>query len=147
MAKEALVVRSSDGEPIDLLGVRIRFICGGEATSKAWSLIENIVPRDAGAPPHYHPWDEAYYVVEGEVDFTVDGRTERVRAGDFIYAPADAVHAYAGVSDKPARLLIFDAPAHAEALFRELHEKVTELPRDLPIMAEIGGRHGISFVR
>lgn len=147
MAKEALVVRSSDRELFDLLGVGIRFVCGADETGRAWSLMENIVPKHTGAPPHYHPWDEAYYVVEGEVDFTVDGRSERVRAGDFIYAPADVVHAYSGVSDEPARLLIFDVPAHAEALFRELHEKVAELPRDLPIMAEIGGRHGISFVR
>ena len=147
MAKEALIVRSSDRAPLDVLGVGIRFVCGANETGQAWSLMENIVPKDAGAPPHYHPWDEAYFVVEGEVDFTVDGLCERVRAGDFVYAPADAVHAYTGVSDEPARLLIFDAPAHAESLFRELHERVIELPRDLPIMAEIGARHGISFVR
>jgi hypothetical protein len=42
-------------------------------------------------------------------------------------------------------MLIFDAPAHAEAFFRELHREVSEAPRDLPKLPAIGARHGVLF--
>ena len=58
-------------------------------------------------------------MVEGEITFTLDGESRRVGSGDFVYAPSGTVHGFSGSSDSPARVLIFDAPAHAEAFFRE----------------------------
>src|SRR6266478_305789 len=80
-----------------------------------------------------------------EVEFQIGERRERVRAGDFIYAPGGAMHAFHGVSQVAARMLIFDVPAHAEAFFRELHREVTEVPRDLAKLPAIGARHGLLF--
>jgi hypothetical protein len=54
-----------------------------------------------------------------------------VRGGEFVYAPAGTEHAFHGVSDMPARLPIFDAPAHTEAFFREIDREIRDLPRDL----------------
>ena len=147
MSKQALIVRSHEGNILTVLGVPLRFVCGAEQTDKAWSLMENVLPKHVGPPPHHHPWDEAYYVVEGEVDFVIAGRPERLRGGDFVYAPANTVHSFNGASDEPARILVFDAPAHAKAFFEELHDARLEFPRDLSKMAEAGDRHGITFVR
>lgn len=147
MSKQALIVRSHEGNILNVLGVPLRFLCGAEQTGNAWSLMENVLPKHAGPTPHHHPWDEAYYVVEGEVDFMIEGRPQRIRAGDFVYAPANTVHAFSGASDEPARMLVFDAPAHAEAFFEELHDEGAQVPRDLQKVAEVGDRHGITFVR
>jgi quercetin dioxygenase-like cupin family protein len=145
-SEEAVAVRKGDGDEMSVLGVGVRFLCHAEQTRNAWSLIETVVPKDAGPPPHDHPWDEAYYVVEGEVSFTLGARNEVVKA-DFLYAPAGTLHAFRGTSEHPARMLIFDAPAHAEAFFQEIAREVTELPRDLPKVPEIGSKHRIRFVR
>lgn len=130
-----------------VLGVAVRFLCRAEDTGHVWSLMETLIPLDAGPPPHHHPWDEAYFVTAGEVEFEIDGRRERVCAGDFVYAPGGTVHAFHGVSAIPARMLIFDAPAHAEAFFKDVAREVTEMPRDLPKVPEIGDRHGLHFLR
>jgi len=105
-----------------------------------------VIPKDAGPPPHAHPWDEAYFVLDGEVEVQIGDRRERVRAGDFVYAAGGTVHAFHGVSDVPARMLIFDAPAHAEAFFKDIDREVTELPRDLWKVPEIGSRHQLHFL-
>jgi hypothetical protein len=44
-------------------------------------------------------------------------------------------------------MLVFDAPAHAESFFRDVHEQVREMPRDLGTMLEIGTRHQVEFAR
>lgn len=108
--------------------------------------MESVIPTNAGPPPHQHPWDEAYFILEGEVEFQVGTHCERVRAGDFLYAPSNTVHAFRGLSQTPARMLVFDAPAHAEAFFNELDREAIEMPRDLSKLPAIAARHGLHVV-
>lgn len=143
---EPLIVKSGRGETLDVLGVTIRFLSRAEDTAKAWSLMENIIPEGAGPPPHFHPWGEAYYLISGEVEFQVGDETLRVSGGDFVYAPANTVHAFQGASKTPARMLIFDAPAHAEGFFKEIDREVRKLPDDLAKMPAIGDRHQVTFL-
>jgi quercetin dioxygenase-like cupin family protein len=145
MSKQTVVVKHGEAEELSVMGAAVRFLCAGEQTDKAWSLMEVEVPERAGPPPHQHPWDEAYYVVAGEVRFQLGAREQLFKAGDFIYAPGGTVHGFQGASVHPARLLIFDAPAHAESFFREAAREVRELPRDLAKMPAIGERHQIHF--
>ena len=43
---------------------------------------------------HYHLTDEWWVVLEGEIDWEIEGRAElvRARAGDFVFAPARHCH-------------------------------------------------------
>jgi quercetin dioxygenase-like cupin family protein len=145
MSKQMVVVKQGQAEELNAMGAAVRFLCGAEKTGRAWSLMEVEVGEKVGPPPHHHPWDEAYYVVLGTVRFTLDGREQLFKAGDFIYAPGGTVHGFQGASPEPARILIFDAPAHAESFFRELNREVKEMPRDLPKALAIGERHQIHF--
>ena len=65
MSKQVVVVKKGEGEPINVMGARLNFLCGADKTERAWSLMEAVLPKDSGPPPHDHPWDEAYYVIEG----------------------------------------------------------------------------------
>jgi quercetin dioxygenase-like cupin family protein len=101
--------------------------------------------KRAGPPLHEHAWDEAYYVVEGQVRFTLGDRALDVQAGDFLYAPGGVPHGFQGASDRPARMLIFDAPAHAEDFFRDMDREVKAFPEEAYKIPEIGQRHAIRF--
>jgi quercetin dioxygenase-like cupin family protein len=146
MGKEAVVVERGRAEAADVMGVEVRFLCTGERTGREWSLIECSVPKDAGPPPHEHAWDEAYYIVAGQARFTIGDRELIAQAGDFLYAPGGTVHSFQGAGDEPARLLVFDAPAAAEAFFREAAAEVRNVPQDFAKVPGIGARHGIRFV-
>jgi quercetin dioxygenase-like cupin family protein len=147
MDRHPVTTARDEGETLGVLGTRLRFLCLPEQTGGAFSLMEAVMPLGAGPPAHEHPWDEAYYVVEGEVDFVLGDDARRVRAGDFLYAPGGTAHAFKGASESPARVLVFDAPAAAEGFFRDVHREVREMPRDLPLVAAIGERHRLRFVR
>ena len=109
-------------------------------------MFEEEVPLGMGPPPHRHDWDEAYYVLDGEVDFTIDGAPARSRPGDFNYFPRNTIHSFKGASSSPAHVLIFAAPAHASEFFEEVSSEVRDLPDDLRKIPEIGLRHGIEFM-
>jgi quercetin dioxygenase-like cupin family protein len=146
MTKEPVVVEQGRAETLDVMGAQVSFLCPAQATGRAWSLIEVTAPKDAGPPPHEHPWDEAYYVLAGSARFQVGDRHLVVHQGDFLYAPGGTVHAFQGASEEPARLLIFDAPAAAEAFFRDAAAEIQEMPRDLQKVPGIGARHRIRFL-
>ena len=46
----------------------------------------------------------------------------------------------------PARVLIFAAPAHSSAFFKDVNREVRIVPEDLTKVPEIGQRHGIEFM-
>lgn len=145
MGRQLVIVRQGEGESLSVMGAGVKFLCPADRTDRSWSLMEVALPREAGPPPHVHAWDEAYYVVDGQVRFTLEGRDQVVGAGDFIYAPGGTVHGFQGCSEQPARVLIFDAPAHAESFFREVDREVRG-PADMPKVPQIGSRHGIQFL-
>jgi quercetin dioxygenase-like cupin family protein len=48
----------------------------------------------AVAHPHDHPFEEAYYILEGEVDVVADGDRYALRAGDVFWTGVGCVHAF-----------------------------------------------------
>jgi quercetin dioxygenase-like cupin family protein len=147
MQTPSMIVKSQDVQPLHVLGTEVRFLCEGHRTNNVWSLMEVTLPQDAGPPPHSHDWDEAYFVSEGEVQFTVGDQCFTATTGDFVYTPSSVVHGFRGASQRPARVLIFDAPAHAGTFFKRVDREVKELPRDLPKVLDIGEETGIRFAQ
>ncbi|MFA9444246.1 cupin domain-containing protein [Egicoccus sp. AB-alg6-2] len=62
----------------------------------------------AGA--HDHPFEEAYLILEGEVETVIDGRTYRLGPGDVAFAGVASTHEFANVGDGPVRWLETQAP-------------------------------------
>ncbi len=95
MTKQALMIRKGQAQTLRVLGTEVRFLCDADATDHAWSLMDLFVPRNSGPPPHEHDWDEAYYITEGSIEFTIGTQPVLAAAGDFIYAPAGTIHGFA----------------------------------------------------
>ena len=144
MNRQPVILKSAQVPPLSVLGTEVRFLCEAQATGGAWSLMEVVLPRDSGPPLHEHDWDEGYYITEGAVEFTVGARSVLAVPGDFLYTPAGMLHAFRGVAGL-SRVLILDVPAHAGKFFKEVDREVTELPRQLSKVVEIGARNGIRF--
>ncbi len=99
----------------------------GTETNGAFGLLEFTVPpaatpdqprlgvrahRDAGE-------DEAWYILEGELIFTIGERTVHARAGTFLFVPRGVLHATVNPSTQPARYLAWFTPAGMEGYFAE----------------------------
>jgi quercetin dioxygenase-like cupin family protein len=142
----ATIVRAGERKPLNVLGMPLRFLCDSRETGERWSLFDEDIPFGMGPPPHRHDWDEAYYVLDGEVDFEIDGDSVTIRAGDFARLPASTIHGFKGASPAGARVLIFAQPGHASQFFEQLNEEVRSLPEDLEKLPEIASRHGIEMM-
>jgi mannose-6-phosphate isomerase-like protein (cupin superfamily) len=142
----AVTIKAGEREALNVLGMPMWMLCEARETGGAWSLFEEDVPLGMGPPPHRHDWDEAYYILDGEVEFEIDGKPVKSSKGDFNYLPRNTVHGFKGASAAPARVLIFAAPAHGSEFFHELNDEVRAIPEDLAKIPKIGERHGIHFM-
>lgn len=109
------------------------------------SLFEERSPPGGGVPMHVHEReDETFQVLEGTVEFVVEGRAIIARQGDSVWAPRGVPHAWRVVGDAPVRLLFAATPSGIEGMFEEL-ATLPKGPPDLAKVAEICGRFGVRF--
>lgn len=50
------------------------------------------MPAGTGSEPHSHPNEQWVYVLQGMMDWTIEGQRQIVNTGELVYVPADAVH-------------------------------------------------------
>ena len=69
-------------------------------------------PHGEGPDVHTHrDEDDAFYVLQGELTFIVDGAEVVARAGTFVLVPPGVAHTFTNRGDIEARFLNVHAPA------------------------------------
>ena len=64
--------------------------------------------RGSSIHEHFHPQEEVYEVVEGELEVTIDGEVQIARAGVVAIVPGNVRHSVKALSD--GRAIIVDYP-------------------------------------
>jgi mannose-6-phosphate isomerase-like protein (cupin superfamily) len=91
------------------------------------SVVDNTVPANWPGPYlHRHDFDEAFYVLEGELTFQVEDVVITKRAGELAFAPRGVAHTLANHSDAPARYVLVCTPAGFERYFARMNENPPE---------------------
>jgi mannose-6-phosphate isomerase-like protein (cupin superfamily) len=101
-------------------GTRTEIHLDGADTGGAFCLLVDNPPVSWSLPPHLHTdGAETIHVVEGEFEMTIDGRVERVVAGQTVHIPAGVVHSGVNVGPSPGRRLPTFSSVGMEEFFRE----------------------------
>jgi quercetin dioxygenase-like cupin family protein len=126
---------SEQADDFEVNGERIRPLLS-HLTGSPIEVIEQGGQRGSGPPPHHHPWDEIFFVLEGELDVTIgDDQVQRMGPGSIAHVPGGTVHSFRNVSDQ-MRLLSITTEGRAVEMFTALaNVPPTEYP-------EVGPRFG-----
>jgi quercetin dioxygenase-like cupin family protein len=74
---------------------------GGFAMAGAEAVVEPLA--DSGPVPMNHPGEELVIVLEGRMEFEVDGECHEVEAGDSIHFRSVRPHSWRNPTEEPAR--------------------------------------------
>lgn len=120
---EYLAVPPGGGEQLNVRGSTLLFKAVAATTGGAFSLHERHVPAGGRRPPpHVHPdRTEAFWVLDGEAEFELDGDLIRAGSGSFVLVPGGVTHTFGAPADTAAHVLVLHAPA-LDQYFRELAE-------------------------
>ncbi len=103
-----------------------RVLVRSEESGGAVALVENTVPAGwAGTPLHHHAFDEAFYVLDGELTLQLGDEVITRGPGELAFAPGGVHHAVANPAARPARYLLVCTPGGFERYFAELAAEAT----------------------
>ena len=128
--------------PVNVVGEAITILAGGDLSKPFEVHIQQGV-QGGGPPPHFHPWDEAFYVIDGQVEVTVDGQSNTVSSGGYVHIPAGTIHAYRNLSTTAKIIGVVSDPRGGQFFAAMAQLKV---PEDLARMFEVAERKGVTFL-
>ncbi len=111
-------------------GILWTMLADASDTGGRWSMMEQLLPKGSGPPPHKHLWsDETFYILDGTITFLLQDEIRTATKGAFINVARNTRHAFRVDSDT-ARFLNGYTPASMEALVAELGQRTEQ--RTLP---------------
>ena len=111
---QAIVSGPQDGERQGIGTIRL-------ALDDIYMAVYELEPGSEPGTPHYHArHSDTFYVLDGELEFVIDGKTVRAKAGTVLAAPRGAIHAFPVAIGGRARFLNMHTPGGFERYIREL---------------------------
>jgi quercetin dioxygenase-like cupin family protein len=135
--------------------VGIGSVClSGKDTGGAYCLLEASLAPGMGVPRHTHTReDESYFVLAGELEVIVGGRTFVLKPGDSLVAPRDIPHQLRNSGDVENHYLLIFWPSGFEGFLGATAVPALDnavAPTEPPAAAirnvhELAGEYGILF--
>ena len=136
-------------------GQLMTFLATAEDTQGKFALIEAVARRGNDPPPHiHHREEETFYVLEGEMTFSVGGQTIKATPGTMVCLPRRVAHSFV-IDSEQLRALILLTPAGLEGLFKQFSvpapaltlPPAAEVPySEIQRMIEVSPQYGIEYV-
>ena len=91
MTKSLIISGDMRNRPLDVGGFEIT-VLASDAETSGYEVFYISGPEGKGPGPHFHPWDESFFVLHGEIHCGVDGVEALSQAGSFIHGPRGSTH-------------------------------------------------------
>jgi quercetin dioxygenase-like cupin family protein len=140
------IVLSPEDRPrsLPVLGEQITVLAATEQTGGVEIFFQS-GPEGSGPPPHHHDWDEAFYILRGELTFDVEGDTRVAGPGTAVFVPGGTVHQFRMGAGGAEMLSITSGPG-ASALFTAIAAEAASKGPDSVDVAAIVTAHGATLV-
>ncbi|MCB9845237.1 MAG: cupin domain-containing protein [Phycisphaeraceae bacterium] len=139
----------TQGVAMSAFGDDLVFKATSVQTAGACNVFTATVNEGNGPPLHRHNReDELFYVLEGRVEFQVDGRRFVCGPESFAFAPRGSVHSFRGAGPGRSRMLVTTTPGGFDGFFGECSALWAESggrPPEAAIL-EIFHRHGLELL-
>jgi quercetin dioxygenase-like cupin family protein len=146
-AMAPIAIPDDGGKKVNVLGIPMVVRVHGRDTGGVVSVVESHDVPGGGPPPHIHTReDETFQVLEGDYEFTVDGRTSVAKKGATIFAPRGLAHTYRYLGKTPGRLMCVITPAGFEGFFEAIGALTVEQQGDIPRVMEIAKDFGLQIL-
>ncbi|MCK3684560.1 cupin domain-containing protein [Maribellus sp. YY47] len=106
----------------------IKVLVSNHETGNEYAVFEENVPPLGGPPPHTHPDEEIFYIVEGSFEFILNDIQNPFKAhqGSVLHVPSNAVHTFKNVGQTPGKMVVILSPGNLMDYFRVIGTTVEE---------------------
>ena len=137
-----IVTPDSYPAPLKIVGEQITVLASGAATAGYEIFLQN-GPEGSGPPPHFHPWDESFYVTAGEIKFGIEQDSFVAQPGTLVHLPAGTTHWFL-FGAGGGQMISMTSRLAASQMFTDLDREVSPENPDMVKLIEVAGRHGLA---
>jgi len=137
MIDKIKITEPNGGKHIAIVGDINSILASKKDTGGTYSVLEVKIFRNGGPMPHIKTLEhEGFYVLEGEISFTVNEKEIIAKRGTFINIPPNVTHSFKNKTEVLATMLVILSPGVLENLFMEVGDEVSDPTIQPPSMSE-----------
>jgi quercetin dioxygenase-like cupin family protein len=140
---EAFVVTPATAPAsLNVVGEKITVLASGAQTG-SYEIFRQAGPEGSGPPPHYHPWDESFYVVKGDIAFGVGDKDMIAVPGTLVHLPAGTTHWFR-FGKGGGEMISMTSREGASRFFTDVHRAISPEHPDIPKLIEVANQHHLT---
>jgi quercetin dioxygenase-like cupin family protein len=122
-----VIIASDDGRQLHAGPTRPLVKVGPHLGASLLGVMESEIPPGGGFPPHRHDdYEEAFYVLAGNIAYFTDDVWVTAPAGTMVFAPTGMAHGFRNDTAVAARHLAITSPAIAMTMVEDLFSVTPE---------------------
>ncbi len=138
---EPIITEVKQNRGLSVVGETITVLASGGQTG-SYEIFHQEGTEGSGPPPHNHPWDEAFFVTKGEIEFGLGGRTAVAHPGTLVHVPAGTFHWFR-FGEGGGEMVSVTSREGAAAMFTQFDAEIAPDAPDLGKLVEIAAVHGV----
>ncbi len=140
MPRPLIVPENKRNKPLDVGGFSIT-VLASEADTGDYEVFHLAGPEGKGPGPHFHPWDESFFVINGELHCGVDDVETVALAGTLVHVPAGSTHWFR-FGKGGATLIGITSRGNASKMFTDFAQGVSWDNPDREKLIELAAKYG-----
>ena len=138
---EPLILGPDDRpDPLAIAGFAIT-VLADTARTDGYEIFHQAGPEGTGPGPHWHPWDESFYVISGEIECGIDGNDTVATNGTLVHIPGGSTHWYR-FARGGGEIISMTSKGNASAMYAEFARESSWENPDRSRFVELAERHG-----
>jgi quercetin dioxygenase-like cupin family protein len=144
MKAHPFVVTPADYDPaLNVLGTKVTVLASNAAT-QSYEITLQQGNEGTGPPLHSHNWDESFYVLKGQIEFSCAGKTVMCMPGTLVHVPAGTKHGFRYGSGGGEMLELTGQGGFATQMFTAISKEIPPGPPDIPKVLEVVQQYGVT---
>ena len=127
---------------LNVVGEQIT-VLASKAVTHGYEIFLQEGPEGSGPPPHSHPWDEAFYVIRGDIEFGIDDKPMTATPGTLVHLPAGTVHWFRFGNGGGQMVSMTGQGSEASTMFTDIDSEVPVGPPDIEKLRNVTERSGL----
>lgn len=140
MPSPRLVPEHARAKALDIGGLMINVLASTEDTGGN-EFFHQYGPEGKGPGPHCHPWDESFFVLQGELHCGVGDLESLAKPGTLIHVPGGTVHWFR-FGPGGGALFAITSKGNASRMFADFDRRIDWGSPDRSVLVALAAQHG-----
>ena len=146
MSDYRVITPSGRPTALKVLGTEVTVLASA-AQNGCYGITYQSGAQGSGPPPHCHPWDEAFFVLSGEIRFLCGDQTYVCAPGTLVDVPRNTVHAFTYGAGGGSMLELTSRESQSAEMFTEVDAEIDPVRPDLEKAVAVLERNGVTVPR